>query len=420
MDLSNHFEAIVENLVNQIHSQVQDKAQSNVDSFLETKLAEYDFESKVAEIVQRQAVKKVASYDFDTRQIQTLLSNAGATAVANLKEDIKQQVMSDIDEQLKQTDIKALIREQINEVIDQRIRTANFPDRTIPHESIDFDGIVISGDVIRGGIIQEFGSTGIDDKATKCQVTIMDTHLVVEAPLITTGLDVRGDVSLTGNLNLNGEFNVTSPGYSKLLSDTTIAVQESLNKELFLEYSNLVTENIQNRGIDFKEVLIDGQLVLAKEKLGPGVIHSNLRRVGELTELQVSGETFLSQTLYSANKRVGINTIEPTAALSVWDEDVEVLVGKKSQGRAFIGTNRQTAITLGANAKENISLEPDGSVTINDLRLGALPLSTASNEPNWEGRAGEIVFNDSPAVGKPIGWVCLQGHRWAKFGIIQE
>jgi hypothetical protein len=75
---------------------------------------------------------------------------------------------------------------------------------------------------------------------------------------------------------------------------------------------------------------------------------------------------------------------------------------------------------LGSSGKDNISLEPDGSVTINDLRLGALPISTASSQPTWSGIAGEIVFNDSPKIGVPIGWVCLEGHRWANFGTIAE
>ena len=419
MELSNHFEAIVENLVDQIYKQVQERAQENISGFLEHKISEFDLESKVSEIIQQQAAARVNAYEFDTRQLSSALAETGKKAVAELSLDIHKQVSDLVSEQFANTDFKTYVREQINEIVEQRILSATYPEASIPHSAINFANIQLTGDDVVGGIIKNFGSTGIDDRATECRVTVLDSHLIVESPIVTTGVDVRGNVSVGGKLVLTGGVDVESAGYLTLLADTTTAVRSSLNEELFLEYSNIIAENIHERGIDFKEVLINGKLVLSETKLGPSVTHSNLRRVGELDELQVRGEVFLSQTLYSSQRRVGINTIEPTAALTVWDEDIEILVGKKSQGRGFIGTNRQMAITLGANNKENLSLDVDGSVTINDLRLGALPLSTASVEPNWEGRAGEIVFNDCPAIGKPIGWVCLEGHRWGHFGIIQ-
>ena len=32
---------------------------------------------------------------------------------------------------------------------------------------------------------------------------------------------------------------------------------------------------------------------------------------------------------------------------------------------------------------------------------------------------GTIVWNENPAQGGPVGWICLGGTRWAKFGIIE-
>lgn len=419
MELSNHFEAIVETLVNQIYNQVQERAQENVNHFLDERLAECDFDSKIKEAAQEELAKKIDSYEFDTRHLGHRLASAGEQAVATLKEDIQQQISETIKEEFAQVDVKSMVRVLIEEILENRISRAKFPEESIPWSAIKFDGFCLSGDGVVGGIITNFGSTGIDDRATSCQLTILDTHTIIESPLVTTGIEVRGDAKILGKLEF-GEFETNCAAYTTLVADTTASVKESLNTELFSEYSDLVTENIRERGIEFKEVLINGKLVLAEEKLGPSVVHSNLRRVGELKELQVSGEAFLSQTLYTANRRVGINTIEPTSALTVWDEEVEMVMGKKSQNRGFIGSNRQMAVTLGTNNKDNLTLDTEGSVTINDLRLGAVPMSTASVEPNWEGRAGEIVFTDSPAVGKPIGWVCLEGHRWAKFGIVQE
>ena len=45
-------------------------------------------------------------------------------------------------------------------------------------------------------------------------------------------------------------------------------------------------------------------------------------------------------------------------------------------------------------------------------------MSSAATIPNYEDITGTIVWNESPMQGAPIGWVCLGGTRWAKFGEI--
>lgn len=340
--------------------------------------------------------------------------------IKQVQEKVTEELVSQVRDHLATLNFRELVADQVSVVLADKISQLNFPEESIPASALKFAEFKVSGDNIDGGIIQNFGSTGIDDQASKCQLTILDSQVVVESPILTTGLDVRGDVTIAGNLTLAGGLNRDGEAYITLLKDVSAAVHEGLDKDLFLEFTDVITKTILNNGIEFTKVMINNNPVLTENSIGPTVIESNLRKVGELSELQVSGESFLSQTLYTSKKRVGINTIEPSAALSVWDEDVELSMGKLSQGRGFIGTNRQLAITLSANGKNNISLDPDGSVTINDLRLGALPISTASIEPNWKGRTGEILFNDNPVIGGPIGWVCLDGHRWGKFGIIQE
>jgi len=285
----------------------------------------------------------------------------------------------------------------------------NFPARSIAAESINFENFILSGDYIKGGIINNFASTGIDDKASQCQLTILDNAVVVEQPIVTTGLSVQGSAQISEvltvkELKISGKINEESQGYQQLINDT----------------KKNILEDIATNGLLAPKLIFNDRNSLSETQLPNSLTTSNLRKVGTLEELQTRGDTLLDETLFVSRKRVGINTLEPTYALSVWDEEVEVAISKTGKNRAFIGSHRPVNVILGAADKENISLEIDGSVTINDLRLGALPLSTASIEPNWEGRAGEIVFNDSPQIGKPIGWVCLQGTRWAKFGLIQE
>lgn len=420
MDISNHFEAIVEDLIEKIQDTVNARVQDSIEKNLELKLAEYDFDSAVAKGMAPAIEERITNFTFDTRTINQTLNNVAVASSKQLADDLRKQVTESVLKEIQELDIRSMINEQVLDIVTARLEVTQFPNESISAAAIKFDGEKISGDNIQGGIISNFSSTGIEDRASACQVTVLDTHVVVESPILTTGLDVRGDVKITGNMFVDGVLSTDSPAYVALVRDTVGAVKESLNEELFKNFSHLVYEDIKENGIEFSEILINGRLVLNDTKLGPGVIHSNLRQVGVLEELQVSGESLLGKTLYVSGKRVGVNTLEPSSALTVWDEEVELVAAKKQKNVGFIGSLRPVTVIIGANNKENISLDSDGSVTINDLRLGALPLSTASVEPTWSGRAGEIVFNDSPGIGKPIGWVCLEGTRWGKFGIISE
>ena len=46
--------------------------------------------------------------------------------------------------------------------------------------------------------------------------------------------------------------------------------------------------------------------------------------------------------------------------------------------------------------------------------------SSAAWQPTDNRQLGEIVWNEQPNIGAPIGWVSLGGARWAKFGTITE
>lgn len=420
MDISKQLESIVENIVDEIHSQVQDQALAGISKFIEDRLSTYDFDSKIAGYADIHVAARVAELQFDTKSIRSELEQAGEQAVADLKADVTREVIADIKNQLAAIDVRTLVKSMVKETVNGYIDNLNFKEGTIPGEAINWGNAIISGDNIAGGVIKSFGSTGIDDRASQCQVTIMDTNVVIETPILTTGIEVRGDAKITGDLLIEGQIPTDTEVFKQLTEHASIAVREKLNTELFQGFSDLIYNEIKEKGIEFDAVRIGGQTVLTNNALGNSVTQSVLRKVGELDELQVRGEALLSQTLYANQKKVGINTLEPSAALSVWDEEVEINMGKQRLNQAYIGTKRPAEVILGANGKEAVLIDIDGAVTINDFRLGALPISTASIKPNWSGRAGEIVFNDSPGIGKPIGWVCLEKDRWANFGIISE
>jgi hypothetical protein len=177
--------------------------------------------------------------------------------------------------------------------------------------------------------------------------------------------------------------------------------------------------SIGQKGIDLKRITQDGREIINGNQLGYHITDSNLQRVGMLRDLQTQGEALLSDTLYVTGKRVGINTIEPSAVFVVWDEEVELVITKHSQDTGYVGMPRFQRLVLGANNKDNLILDTDGSVEIENLRVGNTPMSSATAIPDYNAITGTIVWNENPAQGGPVGWICLGGARWAKFGIIE-
>jgi len=405
MEIGNQLNSIVESIVADIKTKVDQSLSDTVSKEIAATLAEYDFESVVSKLADPKISAKINDYTIDVNHITAEINKIGTDIIDNFQAVIANRVTEAVNAHVAEFDVTP----HIETALKNYLRKMEFPARSIAAGAINFDNFTISGDYVAGGIIANFASSGIDDKATQCQLTIMDNAVVVEQPIITTGIKVQGPATVTETLtvqelNIAGNVDPKSAGYRQLISDA---------KETVLGH-------IAEHGLLAPKLLFNDRNSISENQLPSSLTVSNLRKVGTLEELQTRGDTLLDETLYVSKKRVGINTLEPTYALSVWDEEIEVAINKSGKNRAFVGTHRPFNVTLGAAGKENISLEVDGSVTINDLRLGALPISTASAEPNWEGRAGEIVFNDSPQIGKPIGWVCLQGSRWAKFGLIQE
>ena len=115
---------------------------------------------------------------------------------------------------------------------------------------------------------------------------------------------------------------------------------------------------------------------------------------------------------------MGINTIEPSAALTVWDDEIEIIAKKKSRDTGIFGTARQQKLVLTANGKDNIILLEDGQVQIDNLKVGSVKFTSSDTPPNYISERSHIVWNTNPNPGGPIGWICLGGANWANFGII--
>jgi hypothetical protein len=303
-------------------------------------------------------------------------------------------------------------------IIVERLKDYVFPANSINGDAIKLADLVITGDNVKGGIIENFSSTGIDDRATGVAVTILDHATVVENNLFTQDLTVEGTATINGNLNVTGTVNEDSAFFQDLVSRTTTSALSNMDRGLFDNYSALIFEKIKTDGLNLSKIKLNDTEVISDNKLGSTIINSNLQSLGLLKELQVVGESIFAETLYVTPKRVGINTIEPSGALAIWDQEVEIVAVKKSADTGSFGTPRQQRLVLTANNKENIILETDGSATINELRMGSMKFSAAAQPPNYVGERGHVVWNTNPSPGGPMGWICLGASNWANFGII--
>ena len=338
--------------------------------------------------------------------------------VSDIKTQVEDQVVEIIRTQVSAAVSKINIVELFNASFSTSIknRTFEFPKASIPAQAIDPTDWIISGSNIQGGIIKNFGSSGIDDKALTCQLSIFDSVTVVENNLVTKDLTVKGTTTIEGDLNVTG----TMPEDSALFKNVVRASAGAIKADptVFQTYVDAVFKQIKDAGLDLNQIKLNGQDIVIDQSLGSNIISSNLQKVGQLQELQVAGESLLSGTLYTTNQRVGVNTIEPAQALSIWDQEIEIGFGKKTNNTAVIETPRSQALVLSSNGKNNITLTPDGATTVNRLNMGSMTFSVADMPPHDNQPIGSVVFNSNPSLGGPLGWVSLGEARWANFGII--
>lgn len=305
--------------------------------------------------------------------------NISDTAIARLEQKgqaVLQQHMPRV-VQLVQDRVDTVL----GQTVDQKLKNFAFPERSIDPKLIDVSKLSLTR-----ANISDFGTTdGIEDLATSVQLTIMDGTVVVEDTLISR--TVQTDTLIAKD----------------------IAKDQPWVKQLKQEILDSIPVAPTPKDWSWEIAQTEAKIDVA------------IKRQGQLKELEVTGEASLSDVLYTTpgNRRVGINTMEPSDALTVWDNETEVVIGKHKAQEGYIGTRRRQDLNIGANNKVGIVVRSDGSVIIDKLVLNERAISTNDTIPGTAAKRGDIVLNTKPEVGKYLGWVCIDGIRWASFGKIE-
>ena len=268
-------------------------------------------------------------------------------------------------------------------------------------QQIDLHKNALSGDLIDGGIITNFHSSGINDKADSINLVVKN--------------DV---VEVASDLNVKGTIRVENLEYVS-------AQVPKLN----------VTE----------AVMVDHNEVIWKDRLGKSVTKSHLSEVGILKNLQVRN------TLYVADGRVGINTTAPSADFSVNSGGYEIIT-RMHEANAFVGTHTHVAFAIGTDDTPRLTCKANGDIVVGtetgrpvnlnvygqvgiNVKYPAESLHVDGNikfaertfaageqapkEGRWD--TGSVIWNEKPALNQPVGWVCIKGGKpgaWRPFGQI--
>lgn len=264
---------------------------------------------------------------------------------------------------------------------------------------------------------ENFTTPGISDRATATQLTVTDGTVVVENELATNHLSVYADAGVYGTLVVNnlvvkGRINTDNRSWTELSDSISAQVLDSVIGQWTQTLVDSVLERTKQSGIDFGSITVDGAKLLDGNALGNFVTETNIQKIGTLRDLTVSGAVRLANTATVKNRRVGINTEDPEAALSIWDEEVAIVIGKLSDKKAFVGTARAQDLSIGVNRKAAININTDGLTTINQLRVDRFRIGHAAEVPGYSGTRGDLVLNSDPKPGTPFAWVCLGAFSW--------
>lgn len=365
----------------QIRNKIEEQIDSKVNATLTGTINKLVDEDKIVNSVVGSIEQKIAATVDRLVEQRVTQKVSGAVAQANVGEVLKERLDEYLATQLSSKAMSGLV-------------SAN---------AIDWDNFKMSMNLLEGGQIENFSSSGIEDVAKNVELTVMDGQVVVENQVVTREIRVLGESELN-NTNVKGNLHV---------SGNVSFGNESFKKQVDSLIDNKIGEYDQKRGNDLygKDLLSNGQLLISNKSIGPSVTDSNLRSVGRLRDLFVVGETNLSETLFTDSGRVGINTENPAGVLSVWDDDAELTIKKNRKREMFIGSTRDSRIALGVNGDTIIAISRDG-VEVPSVTVGGVKLSTSKEVPSGRGTPGEIVIMLSNDPSHPWAYQCLGGAEW--------
>jgi hypothetical protein len=413
---------------------VKEQISQQVAGYLETLLSDtswqQQFETSIAKYIEARISAKFVNaaqvpglVDSIKQRVDELFASGGvpgiesyvdSAVIQNAVDNGTQQLVKDTIEQLSIDDdwVKKIESQVVSEMTGKVTRHFS---------KTDVDALIVSRiDHSVGQWRERLAEQhrGINDQATTAQLTIMDDAVVITSGVTAQQLLVEQDTQVSGTLYVNKlvlreSVNTDTHAWDELVTRSAEAVKDQLGQEW---RNSLVEQTIQlakTSGIDFDQITLAGKPLVTGHTLNEHITHTNIRKTGPLEDLKVSGAvSFANQALTAGLKRVGVNTSEPDMALSVWDEETVISLGKISQDVAYIGTSRKHDLAIGIDRRAQIRLDTNGLTTVSQLRVDKWRIQHHSSTPGWSGTRGDLVLNNDVKDDLVFAWVCLGGFRW--------
>jgi hypothetical protein len=413
----------------EIEQIIQEQISVEVKDYVSKTLSSTDWvtsiENKIVQNVQSQILQKLSNIQVVPEILESIKNSVGdllkqgkipgidqyvnAVEVSQAVDLSVEKYINTLVESLGQDpDWVEKIERMINQTVVQRTvaKIASTDINTVIHERVDENL-----ETVHQKFMKNFTSNGMADQATTLQFTIMDDVTVVENRLVAKQLEVVGTTQI-GDLTVTGSINTDNHSWNNLAEEISRRTLNKIETDWRNHLVNQVKDEICQRGIDFDTVKIQGEFLVSGNTLSGAVTDTNIQKLGQLRSLNVKGESHIYDTLSVINHRVGINTTTPESALSIWDEEVSVIIGKHKAKQAYVGTSRDQGLALGVNREPQIEIDTAGLTRIKKLQVGLHKISHDTQVPGWSGTRGDMVFNANPGADRVFAWVCLGAHKW--------
>lgn len=213
----------------------------------------------------------------------------------------------------------------------------------------------LEGTILHAGSFEIAGSVHVQNNLSVVGTITADTFNVKN--LVTE----NGSLDAVGNWIYNTEPELNGKGFSWTASDVNLYLQYRTGKRLRLIGGDIDID-------EGRSYQIDNTPVLTVNELGKTVIHSNLRTIGTLENLKVSGDTNLGDFIFvnSTFNRLGIGTEDPNSAISIIDNNVEITIGSPQYNLATIGTHSNHDLGIVTDNIPRITVRSSGEVQVGD------------------------------------------------------
>lgn len=234
----------------------------------------------------------------------------------------------------------------------------------------------------------KFRSQGIEDLATKQSLTISNGKITVE------------------NSEATESFKIVSNSFNELEGKGLSWSDGRKSKSLLLKDNALYSDLSLNLAED-QELKINDTSILTFTELGRTVTKSNLKTLGTLKSLKVSGNADFGDFFYISgdSNKIGINTDSPRLALGIKENSVEISIGSSKNEYASIGTTTSSHLDIVTDNTPRITIYRTGEVRVH----GKL----SADEINTE-RSSLMIFKEANGItnyGKGIMWSSDRGNK---------